>query len=59
MGSSNLIRAAVLLIAALILFAVVKAIVAKVFFLAMAGGAVYLLARSLSSPRQKPPDRKP
>lgn len=56
MGSSNLIRAAVLLVAAIILFAVVKAIIAKIVFLAMAGGAVYLLAKSLSSDTQ-PPDQ--
>ncbi|MBT8199559.1 MAG: hypothetical protein KJO36_03480 [Acidimicrobiia bacterium] len=57
MGSSNLIRAAVLLVAAIILFAVVKAIIAKAVFLAMAGGAVYLLAKSLSSDKP-PPDQK-
>ena len=49
MGSSSLIRAAVVLVAALVLFSVVKAIVGKIIFLAIAGGAVYLLAKSLSS----------
>ena len=53
MGSSKLIRAAVLLVAALVLFAVVKAVIGKIIFLAIAGGAVYLLAKSIS-----PPDKK-
>jgi len=53
MGSSKLIRAAVVLVAALVLVAIVKAVVGKIIFLAIAGGAVYMLAKSLSTDNNK------
>ena len=52
MGSSNLIRVAVLLVAALVLVAVIKAVIGKIIFLAIAAGAGYLLVKSLTNSKK-------